>query len=168
MASYSVNLASQDEFLDELLLEKTLKDDESILENVLKAHQISKAVHKKPCHYLSLHLDVIVGEPSNSESSSSSVQVYERPELEYIHPVVVYHAISRLKRNKVVTLKDLNEILAIKQVKAKCTPKQVNSLSKDQIIDQMEFCMDALRELLADQKVSSAQEPLQTSTAQST
>jgi hypothetical protein len=80
---------------------------------------------------MSLHLEVVLGEPSNSESSNSSVQVIERPELDFIHPVVVYHLISRLKRNKVVTLKDLQEIVALKQVKAQCTQKIVTQLTRD-------------------------------------
>ena len=53
------------------------------------------------------------------------MQVYERPELEHIHPVVVYHLISRLKRNKQVTLKDLQEIMALKSVKNMCSQKVI-------------------------------------------
>jgi vacuolar-type H+-ATPase catalytic subunit A/Vma1 len=76
------------------------------LENLVsKAKDIKGS--RKPWQFVSLHLDAVIGEIIKSESSGSSVQVYERPELEYIHPVVVYHLISRLKRNKKVTLKDL-------------------------------------------------------------
>lgn len=150
VASYSANLSS-DDFLDDVLLERIMHNDEAIIEDIVHKSTNLRG-SKKPWHIMTLHLDIVVGELSNSESSNSSVQVFERPELEHIHPIVLYHLVSRLKRNKTVNLKDLQEIMALKQVKQLCTHKVVCSLTNHSRLEQLEFCTDAIRETLADLK----------------
>ena len=116
--------------MDEKLLDRISTNDASIIEDIALAQPNHLSQSKKPSHITSIHLELHIGEVSNSESSSSSVQVFERPEMESIHPVVVYHLMSRLKRNKSVTIKDLTDILALKQVKAMCSSKSLAKLNK--------------------------------------